>query len=182
MTTQTHRKTIAAAAVIGALAIAAPASASVLEPVSTGHYSTSADQGQAAQVQTINATYQPQQAQPQQQSAPVQTVNATYQPKSPTLIAATSEHPFSGQDGTALSGGPQLVALRRDGSKAEPFVANVDSTPTASASGDGFDWGDAAIGAGVSLLAAALLMSAGAVGGRRTSSRPNTGGAVSQGA
>jgi len=181
MTTQTHRKTIAAAAVIGALAIAAPASASVLEPVSTGHYSTSANQGKAAQVQTINATYQPQQ--PQQNSAPVQTVNATYQPKSPTLIAATSEHPFSGQGGTELSGGPQLAALRRDGSKAEPFVANVDSTPTASASGDGFDWGDAAIGAGVSLLAAAfLMMSAGGLGGRRTSSRPKTGGAVSQGA
>jgi hypothetical protein len=191
MTTRTHRKTIAAAAVIGALAIAAPASASVLEPVSTSNYSTSADQQQAAQVQTVNATYQP----PSDQSSPaqVQTVNATYQPPSDQsqaaetslnaivhpvnppsdqVLTANSSHPFSGQGG-------QQLALRRDGSQAEAFVADVSSPPATS--GDGFDWGDAAIGAGAALLAAAFLMM-GAGASRRTSSRPKPGGAVSQGA
>ena len=59
-------------------------------------------------------------------------------------------------------------------------MADVGGTP--SATGDGFDWGDAAIGAGVGVLAAALLMGTGAVGGRRTSSRTKPAGAVSQGA
>ena len=50
-------------------------------------------------------------------------------------------------------------------------------------SSTGFDWGDAAIGAGAGLLAAALLMAGtGAVGSRRTSSRTKPRGAVSQGA
>ena len=59
-------------------------------------------------------------------------------------------------------------------------MADVSGPPAAT--GDGFDWGDAAIGAGAGLLAAALLMmGAGASGGRRTSSRPKPGGAVSRG-
>ena len=148
MTTQTHRKTIAVAAVIGALAIAAPASASDQSP-STTPAPTAAHpfSGQGGQ-------------------------------QSSTTPTPTSAHPFSGQSG---QGGPQLVALRRDGSQAEAFVADVGGTP--SATGDGFDWGDAAIGAGAGLLAAALLMmGTGAVGGRRTSSRTKPAGAVSQGA
>jgi hypothetical protein len=36
------------------------------------------------------------------------------------------------------------VVLRRDGSKAVPFVSDPAPTPA-----DGFDWGDAGIGAGV---------------------------------
>ncbi len=51
-------------------------------------------------------------------------------------------------------------ALRRDGSKAEPFVAEVG--PQAGATGDGFDWGDAMVGAGIAyglmLLAAGALL------------------------
>ena len=149
MTTQTHRMTIAAAAVIGALAIAAPASAAADQPPSTTPAPTAAHpfSGQGGQ-----------------------------QPS--TTPTPTSAHPLSGQGG---QGDQQVVALRRDGSQAEAFVADVGGTP--SATGDGFDWGDAAIGAGAGLLAAALLMvGTGAVGGRRTSSRTKPAGAVSQGA
>jgi hypothetical protein len=144
MTTQTHRVTIAAAAVIGALAIAAPASAadqqSSTTPAPTAAHPFSGQGGE--------------------------------QPS--TTPTPTSAHPLSGQ------GDQQVVALRRDGSQAEAFVADVGGTP--SATGDGFDWGDAAIGAGVGVLAAALLMGTGAGGGRRTSSRTKPAGAVSQGA
>ena len=61
------------------------------------------------------------------------------------------------------------VSLRRDGSKAVPFVANVGApTPSApSARSDGFDWGDAGIGAGAAFGLAVLA--AGAVALRRRS-------------
>jgi hypothetical protein len=65
------------------------------------------------------------------------------------------------------------IVLRRDGDRSTPFVAQVspEATPTATATDDGFDWGDAAIGAGASLLIVALVASgAGAVGGRRRQS------------
>ena len=54
------------------------------------------------------------------------------------------------------------VALRRDGTKADPFVANVGGTPITTASDDDFAWGDAAIGAGVALGLIALAGAAGA--------------------
>jgi hypothetical protein len=53
----------------------------------------------------------------------------------------------------------QTVVLRRDGSKAEPFVANVGGSSTASTAAtadDGFAWDDAAIGAGATLGLIAL--------------------------
>ena len=58
------------------------------------------------------------------------------------------------------------VVLRRDSSKADPFVANIGGTPTATASDDGFAWGDAAIGAGAALGVIALA-GAGALALRR---------------
>ena len=69
--------------------------------------------------------------------------------------------------------GGEDITLRRDGSKAEPFVANLgtESAPTTAASADGFDWGDAAIGAGLG-VAAALLVVGGAYTVRR---RPSFG-------
>jgi hypothetical protein len=69
---------------------------------------------------------------------------------------------------TAISHDPSpTVTLHRDGSKATPFVADVGPEPTG-APGDGFDWGDAAIGAGAVALAACMAMiAAGGVGGRR---------------
>jgi hypothetical protein len=56
--------------------------------------------------------------------------------------------------------------LRRDGSKADPFVA--DPAPTRTAAAEGFDWGDAAVGAGAGVILALLgLTVIGAYGGRR---------------
>lgn len=129
MTISTHSKIIVTAIVTAALAVAAPAGASVLDPV-TDAYNPS--------------------------SGAVQSVNATVQ-HSP--------------DST------QFTALRRDGSKAEPFVANLASTPVAAHSGDGFDVTDAAIGG--LLVAAVLMLGSGAIR-KATNSQP--GGTISQGA
>jgi hypothetical protein len=58
--------------------------------------------------------------------------------------------------------------LRRDGSKAEPFVAQVGSETAPAAAADGFDWSDAAIGAGLGAAAAMLVMAGAlAIRGRR---------------
>lgn len=84
------------------------------------------------------------------------------------------------------------IVLRRDGSEATPFVADTGAAPdevitargpvptlasSPSPSGDGFDWGDAAIGAGV--LTAMLL--AGLSTGHRRRQAAAPAGAVSQG-
>jgi hypothetical protein len=76
------------------------------------------------------------------------------------------------------------ITLHRDGSLATPFVADVGtaSTATPADSGDGFDWGDAAIGAGAGLMAAALAVGASsAIAGRRESRSTPARNAVSQG-
>jgi hypothetical protein len=63
-------------------------------------------------------------------------------------------------------GGSDDITLRRDGSKAVPFVAEVsgqsdaDLTPETAVANDGFDWGDAAIGAGLGALAVLLAVAA----------------------
>ncbi|MGH2991616.1 MAG: hypothetical protein ACRDMA_17505 [Solirubrobacterales bacterium] len=67
----------------------------------------------------------------------------------------------SGKGGADSSNAP---VMRRDGSKAVPFVADLDPEPAAA--GDGFDWSDAAIGAGLGAAAVALAV-AGAVAMRR---------------
>ncbi len=48
------------------------------------------------------------------------------------------------------------IVPRRDGSKAVPFVANVG--PETNAATDTFDWADAGIGAGLALLAGLAAM------------------------
>jgi hypothetical protein len=55
--------------------------------------------------------------------------------------------------------------LRRDGSKAVPFVAELE--PDTAAAADGFDWGDAALGAAVAIGTVALAGVGLAVRGRR---------------
>jgi hypothetical protein len=70
------------------------------------------------------------------------------------------------QQSAEPSGG---VVLRRDGSQAETFVASV-GTPTGTSS-DSFDWGDAAIGAGVG-IAGVLMAGAGSTALRRRRSQP----------
>ena len=58
------------------------------------------------------------------------------------------------------------MVLRRDGSKADPFVA--DLAPTGTPAADGFDWGDAAVGLGAGLIVGVLGLAAiGGYGGRR---------------
>ena len=77
--------------------------------------------------------------------------------------------------------GPEAVVLRRDGDRSTKFVAEAspEATTPAGGSGDAFDWGDAAIGAGASLLAVALVASGtGAVTGRRRRT-PTTASAAS---
>jgi hypothetical protein len=77
----------------------------------------------------------------------------------------------------ALSSDP---VLRRDGSKAVPFVAPVEPDATA-ASGDGFDPGDAAIGAGLGAVAVLTVIGgARAVRVRRLQPRTPRSGVVSR--
>ena len=71
-------------------------------------------------------------------------------------------------DQAAAGSGQDGIVVRRDGSKADPFVANVSSAAApnpSTGSGSGFDWVDAAIGAGIGALAAMAL--AGALIGMR---------------
>jgi hypothetical protein len=75
------------------------------------------------------------------------------------------------------------IALRRDGSKAVPVVADLEPQTPAAPAADGFDWRDAAIGAGLG-AAAVVLGGAGAsaVRGRRgglPTSRPTSRAASS---
>ena len=66
------------------------------------------------------------------------------------------------------SSGP---VLRRDGSKAVPLVADLE--PETAARADGFDWSDAAIGAGLGAAAVLLVVvGASAVRGRRPAHAP----------
>jgi hypothetical protein len=90
----------------------------------------------------------------------------------PVLAGYYSAAPVDTSSGstslTALShDSSPTVALHRDSSEAVPFVADLGPEPT-TASGDGFDWGDAAVGAGAVLLVACLAMFAAAgISGRR---------------
>lgn len=85
--------------------------------------------------------------------------------KAVPLVADVSEEPADSSTGTDL---------RRDGSKAVPFVADVGLDAASTAPADGFDWGDAGLGAGVGALAVALA-AVGAVSlrSRQVRARPN---------
>ena len=65
--------------------------------------------------------------------------------------------PFVSQVSTRADGTARDPVLRRDGSKAVPFVADLEPD-IAAAAGEGFDWGDAAIGAGLGATIALLAM------------------------
>ena len=67
------------------------------------------------------------------------------------------------------------VVVRRDGSAAVPFVADVSSESPTAAAGSGFDWGDAAIGAGAALGIIALLGAGGIAIRSRRHVAPSTG-------
>jgi hypothetical protein len=69
----------------------------------------------------------------------------------------------------------ETVVLRRDGSQAVPFVADVSGGSPAAAAGSDFDWGDAAIGAGTALGIVALLGASGLAIRSRRRVAPSTG-------
>jgi hypothetical protein len=110
-------------------------------------------------------------------AAPVDTSSSDY--TSLTALSHDSSPSVAPSDYTSLTAlshdSSPSVTLHRDSSQAEPFVANVGPEPT-SASGDGFDWGDAAIGAGAVVLVACLAMvtAAGFSGRRGRTSQPTT--------
>lgn len=61
--------------------------------------------------------------------------------------------------------------LRRDGSKAVPFVADLEPD-IAAAAGEGFHWGDAAVGAGAAIALVAFGGAGLALRGRLAPHRP----------
>jgi hypothetical protein len=83
--------------------------------------------------------------------------------------------PFVADVATDAAGSSNGPVLRRDGSKAVPFVA--DSEPTVPATADGFDWGDAGIGAAFALatLGLAGVLVAGKRRNRSGSPAPGVG-------
>ena len=78
--------------------------------------------------------------------------------------------PFVAEVGTGATASSNGPALRRDGSKAVPFVAQLESTAPSAA--DGFDWGDAAIGAG-GITGVIALGLGGFLGTRRLKASPH---------
>jgi hypothetical protein len=90
-------------------------------------------------------------------------------PGDSTTFTGPGSNPGTQAAATVADPGPnpdtQALVLHRDGSKAVPFVANVSVAPATS--GDGFDWGDAMIGAGA-VLGIAALGAAGLTLRRRT--------------
>ena len=142
MTTSMRSISIIAIFAAAAIVPVASAGASPTDPVMAGYYT-------AAPVDT---------------SSGYSSLTAISQDSSPTVASSGSSSL------TAIShDSSPTVALHRDGSKAVPVVADLGPEPT-TVSGDGFDWGDAAIGAGAVLLVACLAMVAAAGVSRRSSS------------
>ena len=83
--------------------------------------------------------------------------SANAQASESDAVAAGNAHRTPTELGQSTAGSQSALALRRDGSQAEPFVADVGASPAA-ASGDGFDWdwASAGIGAGVAIAMIAL--------------------------
>ena len=79
--------------------------------------------------------------------------------------AAGVQGPTTATPQTTQGSGHSGIVLRRDGSRAVPFVADVG--PEATATSDGFDWGDAGIGATAMLALAGIAAGAGLFLGRR---------------
>ena len=93
--------------------------------------------------------------------------NATPQTVQRSDKGGGGDRPYEGYYDDDYAGPSAGIILRRDGSQAVPFVADV--RPEATATGDGFDWGDAGIGATAML---AIAAGAGLVFGRRPSRGP----------
>jgi hypothetical protein len=160
MTTSIRSISTIAIFVAAAIVPVASAGASVNEPVLAGYYS-------AAPVDTSSGSTS--------LTAISHDSSPAVAPSASTSLTALSHDssptaaPLASTSLTALShDSSPTVGLHRDSSQAEPFVANVGPEPT-TAAGDGFDWGDAAIGAGGVVLVACLAMFAAGISGRRSS-------------
>jgi hypothetical protein len=79
--------------------------------------------------------------------------------------------PFVAEVGRSAGAVASHPVLRRDGSKAVPWVANLEPDVAVPA-GDGFDWGDAAVGAGAAIALVALGGAGLALRGRLAPHRP----------
>ena len=79
--------------------------------------------------------------------------------------------PFVAEVGNVAGPTAGAPALRRDGSKAVPFVADLEPD-IAAAAGEGFHWGDAAVGAGAAIVLVALGGAGLALRGRLAPHRP----------
>jgi hypothetical protein len=162
MSTSMRTRSIVAVLVVSAIAPAAPAAAGVYGPLT--------ESPQNAPRNDSNAQ--------RNESSDYGSVNAIVPPVSepssaePTYASANAiTGPPSGEPANSDA------VLIRDGSQAVPFVANVGPEAAASAgdSGDGFDWGDAALGAGAAMaglfgIGAAVLLAT----RRRTGMSPST--------
>ena len=79
--------------------------------------------------------------------------------------------PFVAEVGNVAGPTAGAPALRRDGSKAVPFVADLEPD-IAAAAGEGFHWGDAAVGAGAAIALVAFGGAGLALRGRLAPHRP----------
>ena len=161
MTTTHHPKIIVAVIVCGALALAAPAGASVLNPI------TDSWNAGGSGVQTVNSTYQPS----SDQNGSGNTLASA--PADPSSVAGFQRSSVSASSG---DGAVTTAAVPMHGLSYAPVATTQPSQP--SSGGDGFDVGSAAVGGGAVLLLACLAMiGSSAIGGRRDS-HPKPGTAI----
>jgi hypothetical protein len=173
MTTSIRSMPIIAIFVAAAIVPVASAGASPIEPVLAGNYS-SAPVDMSSSTSSLTALGHPDAATPVVRSSDPSSVTSSLTALSHDPSAPPVDQSSGISSVTALSHDSNpTVTVHRDGSQAEPFVADLDPEPTG-APGDGFDWGDAGIGAGAVLLVACLAMLAAAGYGGRRSSRPST--------
>jgi len=170
MTTSIRSKPIIAIFVAAAIVPVASAGAAVNEPV-LASYSSGGSVDTSSGISSVTALSHDSSATPVDTSSGVSSVTALSHDSSATPADTSSG--ISSVTALSHDSNP-TVTLHRDGSKAVPVVADLGPEPT-TAAGDGFDWGDAAIGAGAVLLVACLAMvaAAGFSGRRSRTAQPN---------
>jgi hypothetical protein len=163
MTTSIRSMSIIAIFAAAAIVPVASAGASVNQPVLAG-YSSGAPVDTSSGTSSVTALSHDYSSTPVDKSSGNSSLTSLSHDYSATPVETSS----ATSSLTALShDSSPTVALHRDGSKAVPVVADLGPEPT-SAAGDGFDWGDAAIGAGAVLLVSCLaILAAAGLSGRR---------------
>jgi hypothetical protein len=156
MNTSMRTRLIVAVLAVSAIAPVAPAAAGVYGPLDEAPQTAQRNDSTAQTTGSINAIVGPA-SEPSSVEPGYVSANATTGPL--TAEPANSD-----------------AVLIRDGNEAVPFVANVGTEAAAPAgdSADGFDWGDAALGAGAAMaglfgIGAAVLLAT----RRRTAMSPS---------